>query len=106
MFEMGSETVGGPPELGVHVTIWRSEDKVRMPSFFLYSVRPAGRDMMLSRGFTSSRADGTTTSEAEPCTAKAGQLKYYSLGKLRTDRIVNAILLDRLCDPTGVFQLP
>lgn len=38
----GKVTVDAPPELGVHVTVWRSDVRVRMPSFFLYAVRPTG----------------------------------------------------------------
>lgn len=49
MLATGSVTVGGPPELGVQVTVWRSPVSVRMPSFFLYRVRPAGKAMVRSR---------------------------------------------------------
>lgn len=43
---MGNETTGGPPELGVHVRACQSLERVRMPSFFLKSVRPTGVAMM------------------------------------------------------------
>lgn len=49
MVATGKDTVGGPPVLGVHVTVWWPPERVRMPSFFLYSVRPTGVAMVIHK---------------------------------------------------------
>ena len=42
MLVIGSETVAGPPEAGVHVIALRSLVNDKMPSFFLKRVWPFG----------------------------------------------------------------
>lgn len=42
MLDTGKVTVAGPPMLGVQMTVAESAVRVKMPSFFLKSVRPAG----------------------------------------------------------------
>lgn len=59
MLEMGRDTLGGPAgaDCGVHITVLRSAETVRVPFFFLYAALPWGMAMVVAQ----KRESGTSS---------------------------------------------